>query len=265
MACEAAMDEGQATDSADTTGIATKAAAARCTTFPTRDTPSNDVHTPGSFRSVARVLPWSASTAFGPMQANSPHHKRRFFRAPRRVRATVTILVFAALFFCGAASALNSVGGPASTGSARGRSSRLITHIQGAYPSNYMPNGDGSVSFNTFSTDGNHYVLHVLDVAGHDQTYGFFKTSVVPVAANRTYVVGAIRNKFIVYRRSTGRLMAQRKIKGLYAPDIPHLAWIKGDRLAVVSHVAWRCSSTVTFLKLPALTRIETVPLPFFG
>jgi uncharacterized protein len=151
-------------------------------------------------------------------------------------------------------------------GSARDQSGKLVVRIPGSWPGSYGLNADGSVSFNAFALDGNHYVLHVVAATGSDRIYGLFRSSVKPVAANGSYVIGAIGNRFFVFDRSTGKLLTKR-VTGLYAPDLPDMAWIEGNLLAVVSSsgALYSNTSTVTFLSLPDLATVEKRALPLFG
>jgi uncharacterized protein len=151
-------------------------------------------------------------------------------------------------------------------GSARDQSGKLVVRIPGSWPGFYGLNADGSVSFNAFAMDGNHYVLHVLAATGSDRIYGLFKSGIKPVAANGSYVIGAINSRFFVFDRSTGKLLTNR-VTGLYAPDLPDMAWIEGNLLAVVSSggALYSNASTVTFLSLPDLATVETRALPLFG
>jgi len=151
-------------------------------------------------------------------------------------------------------------------GSSRDQSEKLAVRFPGSWPGFYGLNADGSVSFNAFAMDGTHYVLHVLAATGSDRIYGLFRSSIKPVAANGSYVIGAINNRFFVFDRSTGKLLTKRLTR-LYAPDLPDMAWIEGNSLAVVSFIGepYHNSSTVTFLRLPDLATVKTRVLPFFG
>jgi hypothetical protein len=152
----------------------------------------------------------------------------------------------------------------APNGSAHDQSEKLVVRIPGSWPGFYALNADGSVSFNAFATDGNHYALHVLAATGSDRIYGSFRASITPVAANGSYVVGAISNRLLVFDRSTGNLLTNR-VTRLYAPGLQ--AWIEGNLLAVVSSGGGQYfnSSTVTFLRLPDLATVKMRVLPFLG
>jgi uncharacterized protein len=153
----------------------------------------------------------------------------------------------------------------AANGSVHDQSERLVVRIPGSAPGSYGLNADGSVSFDTFATDGNHYALHVLAPTGTDRIYGLFASSIKPVAANSFYVIAARGSSFFVFDRSTGKVLA-RRVTRLYAPD-PGMAWIEGNLLAVVTSSGGQSynSSTVTFLSLPDLATVKTRILPFFG